>query len=759
MANLLPFPPVYGLVRTLRQAGPPASPRRTVDAASEKVCPTCGARYDEAATFCQREGAALVRWTEEVDPYIGRTLLDQFRIEQILGAGGMGTVYRARQTTIDRDVAIKILHPELVQNPDAVRRFHREARVSASLDHPNVVRVFLFGQLSDKSLYLVMEYLRGRSLLDVLRMDGVLDPLRALHVATQICDGVGEAHRLGVVHRDVKPENVLLVTRGHDPDFVKVLDFGIARFLRDETTVATQSGLIFGTARYISPEGASGEPTDARSDVYSIAVLTYQLLCGETPFDASSPVGLLMKHIHDTPPDLRRKPQGAHVPGEVADVIMGALSKNPDLRPADANALGAALRAAALSARLSLGAPRYSVPPAAWHPASIPPSGRTPAPAPSWGGASAPVYGGSPQPYPGAPAYAGTPTPTTDPMFAGGSSGVMAQQTSISLRSIPGARRRLGTLSTLLVAFVLGAAVVGGGAFLLEGLTGGGAVALEDLESRARAALGRGDIDTPPGDNVADLTARILEREPDHAGARTLRSEAARRLREEAAMVQQQGFVDEARARYRRALALVPDDILAQRALESIEAVSTAPVVTTPPGIRVAPEEPSAGEQIDFVAALDPSVRLGADAAPSFRIERRGRQLTRALAAEEDEDGHFVASYRFAGQGTFEVVFTAGGEERLRRELTVAPARSARREDPPSTTQAGSRRARAEPAVTMDTTPGDGIDWRLPEERAPEPPPIESHPLPPPPEPEPEPAPAEEAPPAEPPQPWSSTLL
>jgi hypothetical protein len=347
-----------------------------------------------------------------------------------------------------------------------------------------------------------------------------------------------------------------------------------------------------------------------------------------------------------------------------------------------------------------------------------------------------------------------TPTPTTDPMFAGGSSGAMPQETSISLRSIPGARRRLGTAGTLFVAFALGAAVVGGGAFLLEGLTGGGAVALEDLESRARAALGRGDIDTPPGDNVADLTARILERDPDHAGARTLRSEAARRLREEAAMVHQQGFVDEARARYRRALALVPDDILAQRALESIEAVSTAPVVTEAPGIRVAPEEPSAGEPIDLVAVLDPSVSLGPDAAPSFRIERRGRQLTRPIAAQEDEDGRFVGSYRFAGQGTFDIVFTAGGEDRLRRELTVGPARNARREEPRATTQAGSRRARAEPAVSMDTTPGDGIDWRLPEERAPEPPPIESHPLPPPPDPEP-PPPEEAAPP----EPWSSTLL
>ncbi|MCZ7685740.1 MAG: serine/threonine protein kinase [Sandaracinaceae bacterium] len=282
------------------------------------------------------------------EPYIGQTLLDQFKIEEKIGAGGMGSVYRARQTTLHRDVAIKILHSELADNRDAVRRFKREARVCTALDHPNVVRVFLFGQLPDGSLYIVMEFLRGRSLLEVLSREGALPVHRALHVSTQICDGVGEAHAQGVVHRDIKPENIVLVTKARDPDFVKVLDFGIARVLwGDDQTQATQSGLVFGTARYISPEGAAGEATDARSDVYSLGVLAYQLLSGETPFDAPSPVAMLMKHIHATPPHVLTQERARHLPEPVADVVMRALSKNPEGRYEDAHAFGDALRVAA----------------------------------------------------------------------------------------------------------------------------------------------------------------------------------------------------------------------------------------------------------------------------------------------------------------------------------------------------------------------------------------------------------------------------
>jgi eukaryotic-like serine/threonine-protein kinase len=281
-------------------------------------------------------------------------LLDQFRIEEVLGAGGMGTVYRARQLSLDRDVAIKILHADLANHPDAVRRFQREARVATALDHPNVVRVLLLGQLPDGSPYLVMEHVSGRSLGQLLRTEGPLPLHRALHIAAQVADGVGEAHAHGVVHRDVKPENVMVLRRGADPDFVKVLDFGIARLLWDEQTVATQSGLIFGTARYISPEGASGELTDARSDVYSIGVLAYQLIAGATPFDGSTPVTLLLKHVQDAAPDIRER---VPCPDPVADVVMKALRKKPNQRFEDGRALSAALREAGVRAKVRVPGP------------------------------------------------------------------------------------------------------------------------------------------------------------------------------------------------------------------------------------------------------------------------------------------------------------------------------------------------------------------------------------------------------------------
>ena len=173
------------------------------------------------------------------------------------------------------------------------------------------MHVLLTGQLPDGAMYIVMEYLDGLSLQSALAAAGGVMPLpRALHIALQLCDAVGEAHALGVVHRDLKPENVMLVTRSDDPDYVKVLDFGIARLNWAEQSMATAAGLIFGTARYISPEGAQGETVGPAGDVYAIATLLYQMLAGRTPFDADQAVALLVQQIHDAPRELRSIPGG-----------------------------------------------------------------------------------------------------------------------------------------------------------------------------------------------------------------------------------------------------------------------------------------------------------------------------------------------------------------------------------------------------------------------------------------------------------------
>jgi serine/threonine-protein kinase len=300
------------------------------------------------------QSAASAGRDAEDDPYLGQEISGHIEIRQLVGIGAMGRVYRAFQKGIDRDVAVKILHRELSANAQLVSRFTREAKVASRLQHPNVVQVLLAGQLPDRALYMVMEYLEGLSLQSALAAAGGALPLpKALHIALQLCEASGEAHAVGIVHRDLKPENVMLVRRGTDPDFVKVLDFGIARINWGEQSVATAAGLIFGTARYISPEGAQGNAVGPPSDVYSIATLLYQMLSGRTPFEGDQAVGLLVQQIHDAPPHLKSIPRAEYVPNPLADVIMANLAKDPKRREPDARMLGHAIIDAAKQSGLA----------------------------------------------------------------------------------------------------------------------------------------------------------------------------------------------------------------------------------------------------------------------------------------------------------------------------------------------------------------------------------------------------------------------
>jgi serine/threonine-protein kinase len=330
------------------------------DASAPKACPSCGARYAADALFCSLDGSPLTTSPGAIaaaaanDYYVGREIVGHIEIRQLVGLGAMGRVYRAFQRGIDRDVAVKILHRELSANPAVVARFNREAKVAARLSHPNVVHVLLVGQLPDGAMYIVMEYLDGMSLQSALAAAGGALPLpRALHIAIQLCDAAGEAHAQGIVHRDLKPENIMLIERADDPDFVKVLDFGIARLSWADPSMATAAGLIFGTARYISPEGAAGEKVGPEGDVYSVATMLYQMLSGRTPFDGDQAVALLVQQIHDAPPPLKSIPRAASVPDAIAAVIMENLSKRPAERATNARALGRALLEAAMASGLS----------------------------------------------------------------------------------------------------------------------------------------------------------------------------------------------------------------------------------------------------------------------------------------------------------------------------------------------------------------------------------------------------------------------
>jgi len=315
---------------------PDATPREPLGKLTDmrKICLRCGSKFGSRSEYCPHDGSLLVTDADVADPLLGSVLLEQFRIDEQIGTGGMGTVYRARQTTVDRDVAIKVLKSELARDEQAVFRFEREARLAISLDHPNLVRVFLSGRLGDGRLYIVMELLEGRSLAEELERNGLLSLERALILIMKLCAGLGAVHAAGIVHRDIKPENVYLVKRGRDDDFVKLVDFGIARVLEGDGIgpTTTQSGRVFGTATYISPEAATGEEADQRSDIYSLGVLAYQLLTGVLPFEGKTAGAVLMQHVHQEPPLLQTKGRGAEVPNEVAQVVMRSLSKNPDAR-------------------------------------------------------------------------------------------------------------------------------------------------------------------------------------------------------------------------------------------------------------------------------------------------------------------------------------------------------------------------------------------------------------------------------------------
>lgn len=269
----------------------------------------------------------------KVDPLLGATLAGKYKIIDKLGEGGMGTVYRATQMPIDRLVAVKVLLGKLAEDEVAVRRFEQEARAVSKMQHPNTVTIYDYGQTEDGRLYLVMEFLKGRTLTDLLRADGPLDGKRVIKIIREVCASLADAHAAGIIHRDLKPDNIFLTEVGGDADFAKVLDFGVAKLADNEAAATlTQTGMIFGTPKYMSPEQAEGKPIDFRADIYAIGVVMYELLTGRPPFLADTAVALLLKHISEPAPDFAKIRPDLHVHPHLEAVTMKALAKNPDNR-------------------------------------------------------------------------------------------------------------------------------------------------------------------------------------------------------------------------------------------------------------------------------------------------------------------------------------------------------------------------------------------------------------------------------------------
>ena len=260
----------------------------------------------------------------------------RYELHRRLARGGMADVYLARDSLLDRPVALKVLFPEFAADPSFVQRFRREAQAAANLSHPNIVSVYDWGE-EGGTYFIVMEYVEGRSLAEIIRTEGSLLPDRAADITADIAAALSFAHRNGVIHRDVKPGNVLISPSGQ----VKVTDFGIARAVTTQENL-TQTGTVMGTATYFSPEQAQGSPVDPRSDVYSLGVVLYEMLCGRPPFSGDSPVAVAYKHVQEPPRPPRELT--THVPEPLEAVTMKALAKNPANRYASAEDFRADLR-------------------------------------------------------------------------------------------------------------------------------------------------------------------------------------------------------------------------------------------------------------------------------------------------------------------------------------------------------------------------------------------------------------------------------
>src|SRR5215208_3673737 len=271
------------------------------------------------------------------DPFVGQTLDEKYCVEERLGEGGMGAVYRARHLSMDRPVAIKVLHQRLVEDEAARMRFHMEARAAVLLQHANAVSVTDFGQTSDGCVYIVMELLEGRTLREILSREAPIETARAVSIMLQVSDAVAAAHEAGIIHRDLKPSNLLVTQSADQPAVVKVLDFGIAKFAPDgdeDATTAVETDSVFGTPRYMPPEQYSGFDLTPAADVYSLGVILYEMLTGMAPFTGSTPAEISQKHTHDLPHSPREIV--AAIPEDVERVVLHALEKQSSDRPANA---------------------------------------------------------------------------------------------------------------------------------------------------------------------------------------------------------------------------------------------------------------------------------------------------------------------------------------------------------------------------------------------------------------------------------------
>ena len=277
------------------------TPAEQTAVAVAKVCPQCGAEYDTASRFCPNDGTPL-RPKGSSDPLVGRVLAERYHMLKRLGEGGMGQVYLAEHVKMNRQCAVKVMNGALLTDSDSAQRFAREASNAARIIHPNVAAVFDYGE-TDGLMYLVMEYVEGEPLTRLLEREGGLPPSRAVDIAHQVCEALVAAHELGIVHRDLKPDNIIVAAGKNGHDIAKVVDFGIAKAIEEGPNESlTRTGLVIGTPEYMSPEQLLGDPVDARSDIYSLGCILYQMLTGRRTFDEPTREQMIKRRLTEKAP-------------------------------------------------------------------------------------------------------------------------------------------------------------------------------------------------------------------------------------------------------------------------------------------------------------------------------------------------------------------------------------------------------------------------------------------------------------------------
>lgn len=314
------------------------------DVSAPKICPTCSAEYPDTERFCPKDGSVLRSPTGATTDLVGAVIAERYHVLAKLGEGGMGQVYLAEHVKMGRRSAVKVMNASMAHDANAIGRFNREASNASRIDHPNVAAIYDFGETPEGLVYLAMQYVEGRTLTQIMRAEGPMPPARAAEIIRQAAEGLDAAHDLGIVHRDLKPDNIMVAKDRDGLDCVKVVDFGIAKAAGSAAQQVTRTGIVVGTPEYMSPEQIAGEEVDARSDLYSLALVAFNLVTGDLPFPAQSTQTSMVMRLTERARSLAEVRPDIAWPAELQAVMSRALERQPDRRYATTREFGRALQ-------------------------------------------------------------------------------------------------------------------------------------------------------------------------------------------------------------------------------------------------------------------------------------------------------------------------------------------------------------------------------------------------------------------------------